>query len=471
MLLIMIIEVRNEKYGVEEDCKSRDIADSFHSTPVKYFSLTSFHLKYHQYTTPRQAELCLLSATQILSLLKDNVITVEDYARSLLHRIDQRDDIVKAWAYLDAQQILRQARALDKVPPTQRGPLHGLDRNRKTDCDQRFHQHQSWVVQVSAAKLPLINMQVDMPTEFGCSLYQGNQPTLDSSAVSILRNAGALIFGSGPQTATPHDVNCTPGGLSTGSAAAVADFQVPFSIETQTGGSVIRPASYTGIFATKPTYNAISLEGQKICSISLDTLGFFARSIGDLQLRTDAFSLKDIHPHKTILLKEIRVAFMQTPMWDQVSPGTITAMDTPFTILHNRGIKTDQVAFPPESINFKVLAQNFNTIYETKARSSFRQEYNMDQSKLHPEIRTFIETPPPPHKNTPKLSTTSLRPRRSTSRYARYGKFGIQFLLDGAYISSSPPPIIPLSTAIRISLHQQTPLTPSNPKSQLTRPS
>ncbi|TGO16987.1 hypothetical protein BTUL_0022g00890 [Botrytis tulipae] len=130
-----------------------------------------------------QAELCLLSATQILCLLEDNVVTVEDYARSLLYHIDQRNDIVKAWAY------------------------------------------------------------VDMPTEFGCSLYQGNRPTLDSSAVSILRNAGALVFGktttpeltwlnSGPQTANPHDVKRTPGGSSTGSAAVVADFQVPFSIGT-----------------------------------------------------------------------------------------------------------------------------------------------------------------------------------------------------------------------------------------------
>ncbi|TGO16988.1 hypothetical protein BTUL_0022g00900 [Botrytis tulipae] len=143
----------------------------------------------------------------------------------------------------------------------------------------------------------------------------------------------------------------------------------------------------------KPTYNAISLEGQKICSISLDTLGFFARYIEDLQLLADAFSLKDIHPHKTIPLKEIRVAFMQTPMWDQAGPGTITAMDTAFTILHNRGLKIDQVPCTPESINFKMLTQNFNTIYDTEARSSSRQEYNMDKSKLHSEIRALVETP------------------------------------------------------------------------------
>ncbi|KAF7941665.1 uncharacterized protein EAE97_006502 [Botrytis byssoidea] len=365
---------------------------------------------------PGKAELCFLSATQILSLLKDNVIIIEDYARSLLHRIDQRDDIVKAWAYLDSQQILRQARALDRVPPTQRGPLHGL----------------------------AIAIKDSINTKAGWFPLPGKTTT-----------PGLTWLNSGPQTANLHDVNRTPGRSSTGSAAVAADFQVPFSIGTQTSGSIIRPASYTGIFAMKPTYNAISLKGQKICSISLDTIGFFARYIEDLQLLTDAFSLKDIHPHKTIPLKEIR---------DQAGPGTITAMNTAFTILHNRGIKIDQVAFPPEYANSKVLAQNFNTIYETEARSSFRQEYNMDKSKLHPEIRTFVETPPPLHKNTLKLSTTSpasekssllpsspnrrnshpQRPRRSTSRSTRYGKFGIQFLLDSAYILSSLPTIPPL---------------------------
>ncbi|TGO48103.1 hypothetical protein BCON_0251g00110 [Botryotinia convoluta] len=261
-------------------------------------------------------------------------------------------------------------------------------------------------------------MHVDMPTEMGCSLYQGNQPTLDSSAVSILRNAGALIFGktttpeltwlnSGPKTTNPHDVNCTPGGSSTGSAAAVADFQVPLSIGTQTGGSLMRPASYTGIFTMKPTYNAISLECQKICSIFLDTLGFFARSVEDLQLLADVFSLKDAHPHKTIPLKETRIAFMQTPMWDQAGPGTITAMNTAFTILHNRGIKVDQVPFPPEYTDSKILTQNFNTICKTEAQSSFLKEYNMDKSKLHPKSALSSKPHPTLHKDTTKLSTTS----------------------------------------------------------------
>ncbi|KAF5869166.1 putative glutamyl-trna amidotransferase subunit protein [Botrytis fragariae] len=307
---------------------------------------------------PGQEELCLLSATQILSLLKDNVVSVEDYARSLLHRIDQRNDIVKAWACMD------------------------------------------------------------MPTEFGCSLYQGNQPTLDSSAVSILRNAGALIFGktttpeltwlnSGPKTTNPHNVTRTPGGSSTGSAAAVADFQVPLSIGTQTGGSLVRPASYTGVFAMKPTYNAISLEGQKICSISLDTFGFFARSIEDLRLLADVLCLKDAHPHKTIPLKEIQIAFMQTPMWDQAGPGTITAMNSAFTILHNRGIKIDQVPFPQNTPISKSSPKTSTPSTKPKRNHPSAKNTTRINQNSTPKSALLSKPHPTLHKNISKLSNTS----------------------------------------------------------------
>ncbi|TGO84247.1 hypothetical protein BPOR_0529g00050 [Botrytis porri] len=274
-----------------------------------------------------QTEMYLLSAkvTRICSLLKNNVITVEDYARSPLHRIDQRNDIVKAWAYPDAQQILRQARALDRVPPAQRGPLHGL----------------------------AIAIKDSINTKVGWF----KSPSPSSCVLTCKTTTPELTWlNSGSQTTNPRDVNRTPGGSSTGSAAAVADVQVPLSIGTQTGGSLICPASYTSIFAMKPTYNAISLEGQKTCSISLDT-----------------------------------PAFMETPMWDQAGPGTITAMNTTFSILHKHGIKIDHVSFPPEYRNSKILTQNF-TIYETDAQSSFGQEYNIDKTKLHPEIRALVET-------------------------------------------------------------------------------
>ncbi|KAL5325135.1 hypothetical protein ACEPPN_006258 [Leptodophora sp. 'Broadleaf-Isolate-01'] len=287
-----------------------------------------------------------LTATQILALFKQNTITVEYYARSLLHH---------------PELVLSQARALDKIPQDERGPLHG----------------------VGIAIKDVMNTK-DMPTQFGSPLYKGNHSGFDSSTVSILRQAGALIFGKtttseftitsfGPDTTNPHDPNRTPGGSSAGSAAAVADFQVPLSFETQTGGSIIRPAFFTGIFAMKPTYNAISPEGQKTCTATIDSSGFFARSMEDLQLLADVLALKDDSPLEEVPLKEARVALMKTPVWPQGGPGTIATMEKAANILRSRGVKVE--------------GRGGNS----DAQEAFLREYRMDKTKLAPEIRHLVE--------------------------------------------------------------------------------
>jgi Asp-tRNA(Asn)/Glu-tRNA(Gln) amidotransferase A subunit family amidase len=173
-----------------------------------------------------------------------------------------------------------------------------------------------------------------MPTEYGSPLYKGYRPNVNPSSVEILRLAGALIFGmfvddiameviltgdlgkttitdfavlnSGPATTNPLDPNRTPGGSLVGSAAAVADFQVPLSCGTQTGGSVIRPASYTGTYAMKPTFNTVSGQGIKVVSLELETFGYFARSIEDLELIMDVFSLHRHEAVKEVPLKEVK---------------------------------------------------------------------------------------------------------------------------------------------------------------------
>ncbi|GES65193.1 biuret amidohydrolase [Aspergillus terreus] len=130
------------------------------------------------------ANLYILNATQVLDLFKNNTITVEQYARSLLDRIDERDGIVKAWVYLDSEFVLNQARALDQIPPEERGPLHGL-----------------------AIGVKDIMNTKDMPTQFGSPIYKEHQSCFDSSAVAILRNAGALIFGL---STNPHFLGLSP---------------------------------------------------------------------------------------------------------------------------------------------------------------------------------------------------------------------------------------------------------------------
>ncbi|KAJ5627579.1 hypothetical protein N7528_005006 [Penicillium herquei] len=305
----------------------------------------------------------LLNATQVLDLFRDNTISVEQYAQSLLGRIEERDAIVKAWAYLDPEFVSSQARALDQVPYEERGPLHGL-----------------------AIGVKDIMNTKDMPTQYGSPIYKGHQSCFDSSAVAILRDAGKTttteftVTNSGPETTNPHDPNRTPGGSSCGSAAAVADFQVPLSLGAQTGGSVIRPASYTGVFAMKPTYNAISLEGQK-------------SSAEDLQLLANVFALKDdeLPPQEDIHIDQVSVAWIKTPMWSQAGPSTVAALEQAAAILQNLGARVEEIDLPPELADAEDLRRIQELITNAEARVSFLREYRIGKAELSPEIQNIVE--------------------------------------------------------------------------------
>ncbi|QPC71961.1 hypothetical protein HYE68_002713 [Fusarium pseudograminearum] len=196
---------------------------------------------------------------------------------------------------------------------------------------------------------------------------------------------------SGPETTNPHDPNRTPGGSSCGSAAAVADLQVPLSLGAQTGGSIIRPASFTGIFAMKPTFNAISIEGQKAFAPTFDTFGFFGRSIEDLKLLADVFSLQDDDTPRDIPLDEISVAIVKTPMWSAAGPGTVSAINKTIAILRSNGISVEDIPFPAEVNDADELkrVQKFITLGE--AQASFLREYRLDKAKLADEIREIVE--------------------------------------------------------------------------------
>ncbi|KAK4247278.1 amidase [Corynascus novoguineensis] len=291
--------------------------------------------------------LYILTASQALDLLKNNTITVEEYARSLLCRIRERDDIVNAWAYLDVELILKQAQALDQIPQHKRGPLHGIAIGVK---DSGFN----------------------------------------SSAVAILRAAGAFILvcrrttteftvtNSGPETTNPHDSNRTPGGSSCGSAAAVADFQVPLSLGGQTGGSLIRPASFTGVFALKPNHNAISTEGQKTISPTFDTLV------------ADVFGLQDDEAPRDIALTDASVGLIESPMWHRAGTGIIAAMREAAIILENSGVKVDRISFQSSFGDEETIRRRQKVIMSGEARIAFLREYRIDKTKLDPTICELV---------------------------------------------------------------------------------
>jgi Asp-tRNA(Asn)/Glu-tRNA(Gln) amidotransferase A subunit family amidase len=145
----------------------------------------------------------------------------------------------------------------------------------------------------------------------------------------------------------------------------VADFQVPLSFGTQTGGSVIRPASFTGTYAMKPTFNTISGGGIKLASLEFDTIGYFARSMEDLKLITDVLSVTAEESIKEIPLKEAKVGFVKSPFWPSAGPGTIAAMEKAAEILRNHGVTVEDVEFPDEFNNATALKRMFKVIFVT----------------------------------------------------------------------------------------------------------
>lgn len=327
-----------------------------------------------------------LTATQALRNIRANELTVEDYAKSLLKRIQERDSAVKAWVYLDPVQVLNEARTLDQIPQSQRGPLHGVPVGVK---DVIYTKGTYIYLTVLGHKQELIS-EIGMPTQHNSPLYEGSAPQVDAASVLILRNAGALILGKttttefsatteGPKSRNPHDQSRTPGGSSSGSSAAVADFQVPVSLGTQTGGSTIRPGSFNGVWALKPTWNAISREGQKICSLNFDTLGLFARSVEDLGLLADVFGLEDDEaPPTRFLMKGAKFAVCRTPIWEKAGPGTRAALEKAVALLKVHGAQVDEIDLGSD---FRNLPQWHATVQATDGHVSFLSEYRRPKGK------------------------------------------------------------------------------------------
>src|SRR6266545_603445 len=219
------------------------------------------------------ANLYALSASEAARLIHDGVISSEQVVESCLERIRDVDDDVQAWAFLDAEYARFQARAADERRLTggQIGPLHGVPVGLKDIIDT-----------------------ADMPTENGSVLHAGRTPSRDAAVVALLRGAGAVIMGktvttefatrTPGKTRNPHNPAHTPGGSSSGSAAAVAAGMVPLALGSQTAGSTIRPASFCGVYGFKPTHGLIPCHGMFRLSRTLDHVGLFARTIEDLAL-------------------------------------------------------------------------------------------------------------------------------------------------------------------------------------------
>ena len=315
-----------------------------------------------------------MTASQAVGLMKAGELSVEALASSCLARIDARDEAVRGWSHLDRDLVLARARDLDRAGP--RGPLHG----------------------VPVAVKDVI-LTADMPTTYNSPIYADNFPAMDAGCVKTLRAAGALIFGKtdttefaatvrGGRSRHPLDPTRTPGGSSSGSAAVVGDRQVPIGLGTQTGGSTIRPASFCGVYAMKPTWGAINREGLKMLSPSLDTLGLFARSADDLDLLAEAFNLSDRAPPAPFSLRGAVIAACRSPVWDKAEPGTRAAFERGVALLRGAGALVEMLELPAE---FETLAGHHAAVMDAEGGVSFLGEWRADRALLNEDFAAMVE--------------------------------------------------------------------------------
>ncbi len=267
------------------------------------------------------ATLNTLSANAAAAAIVSGDTTSVALVEACLDCIESKDALVSAWVFVDVELALAQARDADAASGAGKpvGPLHGVPVGIKDIFDT-----------------------ADMPTECGSDLYRNRQPHQDAEAVSLLRGAGAIILGktvtaelalSAPgATANPLDLRRTPGGSSSGSAAAVADFMAPLAVGSQTVGSVIRPASFCGIVGFKPSFGAIPTGGMHILAQALDHVGMFARDLADISLMAKALMPAQAGAPDTRNAshagKPPRIGLVRAPVWSEASADARSRFDT-----------------------------------------------------------------------------------------------------------------------------------------------
>jgi Asp-tRNA(Asn)/Glu-tRNA(Gln) amidotransferase A subunit family amidase len=332
--------------------------------------------------------LATLSALEAALGIAAGEFSSQDLVSACVERIAEMDEQIGAWTYLDVDYALAQAKAADE-------------------------HRQSGLPTGSLLGLPVAVKDIfdtaDMPTECGTPVYTGRTPTADSTVVAFLRQAGAIIMGksvttelamySPGKTRNPHDPERTPGGSSSGSAAAVASGMVPLAIGSQTAGSIIRPASFCGTVGFKPTHGRISRHGALMLSRTLDTVGVFGRTVEDVALIGDALSLfdtadPDMKPTAPLgLLQNVSTeppvepvfAFVKSPVWEKAGSDVKSGFEELADALGN---KCDEVELPEP---FDHAIDLHRTIMIADIAKNIGPLYDKDPTQLSEPLRGMVE--------------------------------------------------------------------------------
>jgi Asp-tRNA(Asn)/Glu-tRNA(Gln) amidotransferase A subunit family amidase len=320
--------------------------------------------------------------------IREGRVTSAELVRDCLAQIDATEEKVQAWAFLDRDHAMRQAEAADEHRrhgrPT--GPLHGVPIAVKDIFDTG-----------------------DMPTELGSPFWSGRTPRRDAAAVASLRAVGAVIMGKTVtaeyayyypgKTRNPHDPERTPGGSSSGSAAAVAAHMVPGAIGSQTNGSTIRPAAFCGVVGFKPTHGLIPRTGALLLSRALDHVGVFARNVEDAALLAEVMAGFDAEDPDTRPLARPplaataasepplppRFAFVRTPAWKFVEPVMSEAFAELVDALGEAAVEVEIGSSFDRAVDFH------RTVMEADMAHNLRRDFEQGGEQLSAPLRAAIE--------------------------------------------------------------------------------
>jgi Asp-tRNA(Asn)/Glu-tRNA(Gln) amidotransferase A subunit family amidase len=314
-----------------------------------------------------------LSAMEAARRIAAGKLSAEALVRDCLERIAARESEVQAWEYLDQDAAIRQARAADAAPP--RGLLHGVPIGVKDLIDT-----------------------IDMPTAYGSPVYAAHRPAWDAPCVALTRAAGGIVLGKTVttefanmhpgKTRNPHNPAHTPGGSSSGSAAAVADYMVPLAFGTQTAGSIIRPSSYCGVVGYKPSFGLINRVGVKALSDTLDTVGVIARSVPDAAYFAAAVSGRRELIVDRPFAGRLRIGICRTFEWKHALPETIAALESAARRLGAAGAAVSEIKLPP---TYASLVQAQTDIMFVEEAQSLAFERLAHASSLSGNLRGLLD--------------------------------------------------------------------------------
>ncbi len=324
-------------------------------------------------------EILNVSVEELVNQVAKSQITSVDICKAFSERIEKFDKYVKAWAHFDKKLLLEKAKEADDYRKLGKpiGLLHGIP----------------------VAVKDIVGT-IDMPTECGTPIRKGKSYSQNAEIIDLLHSSGAIVMGKSEttelaflnpsKTKNPHDYSRTPGGSSSGSAAAVASYMAPLSIGSQTGGSVIRPASYCGVVGYKPTYGLISRNGVLKTSEKLDHIGVFGKSVKDVALLAKVLIKKDSYDRATIYfssenfltsinkgpLYKPKFIFYKTEFWKNIDKKSKESFE-----YFIKSFKKNIEVFDTPSY-FKDIQKYHQIIHETDLANNFSEYFKRYKNKL-----------------------------------------------------------------------------------------